>query len=196
VPRRRDRTFLPTVLAGLVTAVLAAVAGAQDWASAHGEAGGIAVSGTVTGSDSQPLVPSLALVALAAWGALLVLRGRARRVVAVVGAVAAFGALVAAVAGFGDLADDAVAAAVAQGGTRTDAFRTDVTAWYFLAAAGSLLTGLALTLAAVRAPGWPAMGERYDAPSARRTGHASHGDATGDETDMWKALDEGRDPTS
>ena len=43
------------------------------------------------------------------------------------------------------------------------------------------------------APGWPAMGSRYDAPGAR----ADAEDAAPDtEQDMWRALDDGRDPTA
>jgi hypothetical protein len=50
-------------------------------------------------------------------------------------------------------------------------------------------------LAAVRfVPSWPEMGARYDAPAGART---EDEDATPKENiDIWKALDEGRDPTA
>jgi uncharacterized membrane protein (TIGR02234 family) len=37
---------------------------------------------------------------------------------------------------------------------------------------------------------WPTMGSRYDAPPVRPSAQAEQ-----DDNDMWKALDEGRDPT-
>ena len=37
---------------------------------------------------------------------------------------------------------------------------------------------------------WPTMGARYDPPPVRPSSRVAHEDA-----DMWKALDEGRDPT-
>ncbi len=188
VVRRRNRWFAPTVLVGLTGAGLAAVSGTREWASSSGDAAGIKVEATVTGSQSQPLVAALALVALAAWGVLLVVRGRVRRVVAVVGLLAAAGALAAVVLGFGTAQDDALDAVTAKGASG-DVAVTSLTAWYYLAGIGALLTAAASVVAVVTAPHWPAMGSRYDAPGARR-------DAPAPEDDMWRALDEGRDPTS
>jgi len=147
------------------------------------------VEASVTGADAQPLVGALALVALAAWGVVLVLRGRARRLVALVGLLASVGALVAVVAGLGTAEEAAIEAAVARGATG-DAFRTSLSAWYYLSGVGAVLTAGGLAVAVVRAPGWPAMGSRYDAPSAPAAA------APTTEEDMWRALDEGRDPTS
>ncbi len=188
VVRRRNRWFAPTVLVGLTGAGLAAVSGTREWASSSGDAAGIKVEATVTGSQSQPLVAALALVALAAWGVLLVVRGRVRRVVAVVGLLAAAGALAAVVLGFGTAQDDALDAVTAKGASG-DVAVTSLTAWSYLAGIGALLTAAASVVAVVTAPHWPAMGCRYDAPGARR-------DAPAPEDDMWRALDEGRDPTS
>jgi uncharacterized membrane protein (TIGR02234 family) len=187
--RPRDRSYGPTVLAGLAGAGLAAVAGTRVWATGRGDAAGVPVEASVTGADAQPLVGALALVALAAWGVVLVLRGRARRVVAIVGLLASLGALAAVVAGFGSAEAAAVEAALAQGATG-DAFSTSLSAWYYLSGVGAVLTAAAFTVAVARAPRWPAMGSRYDAPSAPATA------APTSEEDMWRALDEGRDPTS
>ena len=184
---RRDRWFAPTVLAGVAGAALAAVAGSRTWATAQGDAAGLRVRESVTGADSQPLVVSLALVALASWGVLLVLRGRVRRVVAAVGLLASVGALAGVVVGFGGAQDDAVDAAIARGATG-DTFVTGLSAWYYLAGVGATVAAVALLVAVLRAAGWPAMGSRYDAPSAR--------DQAKTDEDMWRALDEGRDPTS
>lgn len=186
-PRPRDRTYGPTVLLGLAGAGLAAVAGARTWATTEADAAGIRVEAAVSGAESQPLVVALALVALAAWGVVLVMRGRLRRLVAAVGLLASAGALLNVVLGFDAVQDDALEAAVARGATG-DTFDTALTAWYYLAGLGALLALAAFAVAVVRAPGWPAMGAKYDAPAGRAV-------PPGDE-DMWRALDEGRDPTS
>jgi hypothetical protein len=64
-------------------------------------------------------------------------------------------------------------------------------------AAAAVVTALALARAWVAAPGWPEMSGRYD----RRDGEA--GEGVRDEVaraqtpaDLWRALDEGRDPTT
>jgi hypothetical protein len=54
---------------------------------------------------------------------------------------------------------------------------------------GTLLTALALVVAVRRARTWPALGSRYDAPGARAAAPAG-------EQDLWRALDEGHDPTA
>jgi uncharacterized membrane protein (TIGR02234 family) len=183
----RDRSFGPVVLVGLASAGLGAVAATRVWATSRGSAAGLPVEASVTGAESQPLAAALALVALAAWGVVLVLRGATRRVVAVLGLVAAAAMLASVVLAFSTVQDDAVAAAVAQGASG-DTFATGLTAWYWLTGVGGLLATLAFAGAVARAPRWPAMGSRYDAPAARR-------EAVTDE-DMWRALDEGHDPTS
>jgi len=185
--RRRDRSYGPTVLAGLLGAGLTAVAGSRDWATTQGDAAGIKVEASVTGAESQPLVAAAALVALAAWGVVLVMRGRLRRLVAVVGLVASVGALLSVVLGYSAAQDDAVAAAVARGASG-DSFETTLSAWYFLSALGALVATVAFAVAVARAPRWPTMGSKYDAPAARP--------APASDEDMWRALDEGRDPTS
>ena len=186
-PRRRDRAYVPVVLAGLAGAGLAAVAGARHWATGQGDAAGMKVEAAVNGSEAQPLVAAAALVALAAWGVVLVTRGRARRAVAVVGLLASLGALVSVVLGFSAAQDAAVRAAIAKGATGGTSV-SSLSVWYYLAGVGAAVTAAALTVAVLRAPRWPTMGSKYDAPSARPAPAAQE--------DMWRALDEGRDPTA
>ena len=184
----RDRSFGPTVLVGLAASALTAVAAAQPWAEANGDNAGVAVTAAADGNDVAPLALALALVALASWGVLLVLRGRARRLVAVVGALAAGGVLAAVVSAYG-AAQDAAVTAVRAAGATGDTFSGSLTAWYWTAGAGAVLSLAMLTVAVARAPQWPAMGSRYDAPAARQTSPATT-------EDLWKALDEGHDPTA
>ncbi len=182
----RDRTYAPTVLLGLAGGALAAVAGTKDWARAAGDAAGVAVHAAAPGSEAAPLVVALALVTLAAWGVVLVLRGRVRRAVAVVGALAGLGVVAAALAATGTARRAALSALTGKGATGD--VHADLTAWFFVAVVGGLLCLAAFAVAVVRAPGWPAMGSKYDAPAARAQRPES-------DQDLWRALDEGRDPT-
>jgi uncharacterized membrane protein (TIGR02234 family) len=195
----RARSFGPTVLAGLAGATLAAVAASRDWARASGSAAGVHVAAAVKGSTSAPLAVALALVALAAWGVVLVLRGRVRRAVALLGALAAAGAALATAVAFHRAQDDAVRAVVTRGGTG-DAFDSSLTGWYYLCLVAAVVTLVGFAVAVVRSPRWPSMGSRYDAPAARTApdgaaGAADPSPATA-EQDMWHALDDGRDPTA
>lgn len=187
-----ERSYGPTVLLGLAGAAVTAVAGTRDWALATSDAAGIKVDASVSGSDSAPLVAALAFVALAAWGVVLVLRGRLRRVVAAVGAVASIGALVAVFTSFHGARNDAVAALMGQasgGEVAGELADTSLTGWYYAAGFAALITLLAFLVAIWRSPGWPTMGTKYDAPAARA-------EAPVPDEDMWRALDRGHDPTS
>jgi len=189
----RRRTFGPVVLVGLASAGLAALAGNRTWATfdqaSEAGTGSAAYQSTIGVSLSTwpeaPLVSALAFVVLAAWGVLLVTRGRFRRGVAVLAMLASIGMLVAAAVAFASTAGDLV--------DTFDQFgvegRVDRTAWPFVAIIAGLVS-VAATVAAVRlTPGWPEMGSRYDAPG----GGPPPTEETG--LDLWKALDEGRDPT-
>ena len=193
---RGRRTFGPVVLLGLAGAVLTAVAGGRDWATASGRAAGAPVTVAAKGSESAPLVLALGLVALAAWGVVLVVRTRGRRVVGVVGAFASAGALVSAAVSAGRARDDAVRALVARGASGGAA---SLTGWYVVALVGAVVALAAFVLTVRLAPAWPTMSARYDAPSARGNGApAPDPSAAGEaaERELWKALDEGHDPTA
>ena len=187
----RSRSFAPTLLAGLAGAALAAVAAGRDWATATvsstvSSAGAHTTAGA-KGSGSAPLAIALALVALAAWGVVLVVRGRTRRVVAVVGALASTGVVVTTVASLGRVRTDAARAVQAQGAL-APATHVSLTGWFVVCVVASLVTAAAFVVAVTASPRWPSMGSRYDAPATRAS-------AAPEERDMWRALDEGRDPT-
>jgi hypothetical protein len=175
-PDRRGGSFAGTLLLGGASAVVAAVASNAVWAERAADTPGPAGSNQLTGSDLVPLVVPLALVTLACWGAVLVLRRRGRRVVAVIGAAAGL-----------------AAAAVVVGRV---AGADDVTgAWPWVVAAAALVTALAFARAWVAAPAWPEMSGRYDRRDGREP---AEDDAPGAQTatELWRALDEGRDPTA
>jgi uncharacterized membrane protein (TIGR02234 family) len=188
------RTFGPVVLLGLAVGTLAAVAGARPWVVAEDATAANDPLGLVADAGEMPLAPALSLVVLAAWGVLLVTRGRVRRVVAVVGLLAALGLAATVVTGWLTLPDQVLEAMTAQQ-PGVDALATETSPWFWGAAVGAVGSVVATGLAVRWCPGWPEMGNRYDAPGA--TGAAATDDgADTSHHDLWKAMDEGHDPTA
>lgn len=187
-------TFAPVLLFGLASGILAAVASAQPWAS--GSSGRVDTANTAsaaaTGLDvarESPLAAALALVVLACWGVILVTRGRVRRTLAMLAAVTSLALLGTALLAFFAVQDALADALVAASGT--DTVEVSLTGWYAAALLGATGSVLA-TAAAVRyAPGWPEMGSRYDAPA----GQSPVTEELESNLEIWRALDEGHDPT-
>jgi uncharacterized membrane protein (TIGR02234 family) len=185
------RTFGAAVGAGLASAVLAAVAGHQPWAEGSAPGGLGELSATVE-AGTVPAANALSLVVLACWGVLLVTRGAVRRVVAALGLLAALGLAATVVVGFSTAPDHVRSAYHDLGVAEPD---VGLTAWWWVAAVATLLT-LATTLLAVRlVPSWPEMGRRYDAPAAAAPEPAKAPEEL-ENLDLWKAINEGRDPTA
>lgn len=189
----RRRTFGPVVLLGLVAAGLAAVAGDKPAAAAGGKAADAASGNLALTFDAHlPVVTALGLVVLACWGVVLVTRGRVRRAVAALAVLAGLGALAAVVVAFSQVPDQLRDELTAIGISDPDVGRTG---WYWAAGAGAVLAVVASVLAVAWAPDWPEMGSRYDAPGA--TAPAAPVDPEDQSSlDLWKAMDEGRDPTA
>ena len=140
----------------------------------------------------MPLTAALGLVVLASWGVVLVTRGPVRRAVAVLGVVASAGGLAATLAAWSAVPDKLVSELAGAG--ITDATISH-TAWYWLALLGAVLALGAGVLAVLFTPAWPEMGRRYDAPAdAGVTSEAPPEEQSS--LDLWKAMDEGRDPTA
>ena len=124
-------------------------------------------------------------MALACWGVVLVTRGRFRRAVTFVGVLAAAAGVAAVGPG---LPAGPRRPARARRDYGNDILDVRSTGWFWIGAVASVLSLLAW-LAAVRfVRDWPEMGRRYDAPSE------AGADAPPD--DLWKAMDQGHDPTS
>ncbi|MCW2817732.1 MAG: hypothetical protein JWR42_519 [Marmoricola sp.] len=188
------RTFGPVVLLGLATAGLAAVASSKPWIGGTSQAGTDATMSAVDTGTRYPLASALALVLLAAWGVLLVTRGRVRRAFAVLAALAAVGLVVAVVAGHAQLPDQARAStrAVLTGRSAGTGF----TAWFWATAVAAVLAVVPAVLAVRLVGTWPEMGSRYDAPGARADREAREAPpAPETEQELWRALDAGHDPT-
>ncbi|PVG82082.1 hypothetical protein DDE18_15480 [Nocardioides gansuensis] len=193
MPDRR-RTFGPVVLGGLAAAVLATVAATRPWvegSSGRVDTGSSAYAAAIdiTAAQESPLAAALGLVLLACWGVVLVTRGAVRRVVAALGALAALGLVVTAAVAFRDLQDSLARALMSASGEDTAVVH--VTAWWAAALVAGLLSLVATAAAVLLAPSWPEMGSRYDAPS----GTAADQQQPEGNLDIWRAIDEGRDPT-
>jgi uncharacterized membrane protein (TIGR02234 family) len=143
---------------------------------------------------SSPLSTGLALVVLACWGVLLVTRGRFRRAVALLAVVAALGNAVTVGLSPGGLAERLRDEVELQTGTTV--VGTALTGWFWLATLAAVLVLLSTVLALRLAPTWPEMGTRYDAPTAAPSARDAQAPAPTENIDIWKALDEGRDPTA
>jgi uncharacterized membrane protein (TIGR02234 family) len=189
------RTFVPVLLPGVLGAALAAAASAKPWAGLGHAVGTLPMHAPGLESAGQvPLASALSLVALAGWGALLVTRGRVRRGIAVLGLLAALALVVVAVAGAWTAPHDlrhAVDSELALPSGSSATVDVGLTGWYWVALVAGLVTLGGFALAVRYATAWPAMASRYDAPGARPVPERP---TTNQE--LWKAIDEGHDPTS
>jgi len=188
----RRRTFAPVVLLGLAAAGLAAVAGNRSWVEWSGNNHDEFSSLTIAGDDSAtvPLAGALALVLLACWGVLLVTRARVRRVVAGLGLVVAAGMVVTVVLGQRS-ATDGLRADLAELGVED--VTTHLLAWFWVYLTAAVLSVAAAAAAVRLAPSWPEMSSRYDAPAAAPV--TADPDDPDNSLDLWRAMDQGRDPT-
>ena len=178
----------PTVVLGLAGAGLATVSSAQVWARAQATEPALRTV-EARGGEVAPVALPLALVALASWGAVLVLRRRGRRVVATLGLLAALGVALAVVL----RAHEAAGVATGLLPESQDGITSTTTAWPWLAVTGAVVSALASVVALREAGRWPEMSSRYDAPAAEPSSTPAPEEASS--ADLWKALDEGRDPT-
>jgi uncharacterized membrane protein (TIGR02234 family) len=190
----RRRTFGPVVALGLVAGALAAYAGSRPWfvdPTADGPTPD--PLDRIVDAGSSPLATPVALVLLASWGVVLVTRGRVRRAVAGLALLAALGVTATVVAGFVTL-QDPVSEAVREASARFDDVGGSAAGpWFWVAAVAALASVVAAALAVAWCPQWPEMGSRYDAPGGSRD------DVPAEEQshlDLWKSMDQGRDPTA
>ena len=173
----RSRSFGPVVVAGLAGAGLAAMAGNEAWTKVDSDTRGCADPYQRILAESSPATVALALALLAAWGVLLVTRGRFRRVVSVLAATLSLGL---------------AATVVLWDQTSGCVHRTG---WYWVAVAALPLAVGAALLAVRLVPRWPEMGRKYDAPAGSAPEPTKPPEEQ-DNLDLWKAMDEGKDPTA
>lgn len=184
--------FGPVVLLGLAAGALAAFAGTRVWVRPRLRGADADWALTFVGPGGQvPLATTLALVVLAGWGALLVTRSRTRALAGWLTLVAAASLLAVTVWG-GWSVTGSLASEMEQAGF--DRATVELTGWFWAALVGAAGC-LATTMVAARLlTHWPEMSARYDAPATGQRAPAAAGD--GSPVDLWKAMDEGRDPTA
>ncbi|MGZ5389081.1 MAG: Trp biosynthesis-associated membrane protein [Aeromicrobium sp.] len=187
------RLYGPSVLGALATGGLAFFAASRTWASTTVEATGVPTAAIdVSGSDAVALVPALALVIVAAALAVLAASVRVRRAVGMLITLVAVIAIVVILRAAGDI-DKTVDAAVRDSpafiGTN-DPDAVSHTVWRWITAVAFLLSALIGVVITRFGALWPTMGRKYDAPKAHTAAQEVESDA-----DIWKALDDGRDPT-
>ncbi|QZY27923.1 Trp biosynthesis-associated membrane protein [Nocardioides coralli] len=190
----RRATFVPLVGAGLAAGALAAVAGARPWVVDPSVPRGSDPFGEVSEAGEMPLALALALVALACWGVVLVTRRRVRRVVLALAALASAGLLTTVAVGLRTLPDQVLEAAPTGGETPGGMDPTSTTGWLWVAAGAGLVLLVAAVLALSWSSAWPEMSSRYDAPGREAAPRAPAEEQSS--LDLWKSLDEGRDPTA
>ncbi|MBC7631008.1 Trp biosynthesis-associated membrane protein [Aeromicrobium sp.] len=185
------RLYAPVVLGTLAAGVLSFFAAGRTWAQVKVATDGLpSDSVKVTGTDAQPLVAALAVVVVTAALAVLASPLRARRVIGVFTVLVSIAGVLVVVLSSSAL-DDAVKRAVEASPAFTGgAHRTfDVSAWKYVAVVGFVLSAVLGAVTTRFGPLWPTMSTRYErGPRPDRS-------ATTTDADMWKALDEGHDPT-
>ncbi|MEO6604576.1 MAG: Trp biosynthesis-associated membrane protein [Aeromicrobium sp.] len=181
------------MLGTLAAGGLALFALGRTWANSKVVAEGLTADKvSATGSDAHPLAAALAVVIVASALAILAASKRIRQ------AVGVFTALVSLIAIWiivfdGDSLDGAITKAVEKSPAFTGANHPDAISesiWSYVALAAFVVAVVLGVVTTRLASSWPTMSSRYDAPPVRPSAQA-----TQDDEDMWKALDEGRDPT-
>jgi uncharacterized membrane protein (TIGR02234 family) len=199
------RGLVIAIVGGLAAGGLALLGASRPWARVEIAVPGVPSSTIqVSGSSAVPWVGALTLVILAGALAIVPTGGWLRRVVGVVVSLAALGAAIGTLTA-GPAVDDALSEQLAEspasGGVDDAAIvaAADHPAWRWLTL-GSSVAGIAVGLhVAGRGHRWATMGSRYDAPAARRRPESADVTAESEpaeNADLWRALDEGRDPTA
>jgi hypothetical protein len=182
---KQPTRFAPVVLLGLGSATLLTVTSARAWFKMDlPQLARVGLTDDALRAD-MPLALALSLVVLAGWGVVLVSRRRLRRVALAIALFADLGVLACAAQAPFTLPDQIREQVL--DGDHMSAFPTYA---YLVAVPAAVLALAALVVGLRLAPRWPEMSSRYDAPTA------SAAPAATDDLSLWKALDEGHDPTA
>ncbi len=192
-------SYGPTLVLGLVGALAVTVGVSKPWVSATALVPGLpTIEARVTGAGLAPLAGALGVVVLAGFGAVIATRGWARRAVGILVMISAAVVLVTAIDPPG--ATGALEDGLSAKGWSSGAYTTTTVAWRWVSLAGaviSLAAGAAISRYASR---WATMGQEYDAPTRSGTPDTRpHLEAAElaelSEADVWREIDQGRDPT-
>ncbi|WP_035812404.1 Trp biosynthesis-associated membrane protein [Jiangella gansuensis] len=187
------REYLLTLALLAAGGLLGLAASSRPWGSARQPSSLSTTVTTVSGSDLLPYAPAVSLVAVAAVVAVPAVRRIGRQIVGAVLAVLGVTLVVSALLAVLDLADRIETWMGDSPGTAGPV--TDVTtspAWGIAVLVAGVMVLTAGVLTAVRGPGWPGMGAKYERPARRDT---ADGEGGASSRDTWDALDRGDDPT-
>lgn len=189
------RGYAATLLLGLAGAVAVTVAVTRPWIRGTADVPGLpTIEADVSGTTLSPLAGALGVVLLASFGAVVATRGWVRRALGGLVVVASVIVLVSTVAP-PDAADALEEALSAKGWAGGD-YTRDAVGWRWLALVGAVSCLLAGCAVALRGHRWAVMGSRYDAPAATSPRPAAGAaDQELDDAELWRALDQGHDPT-
>ncbi len=181
-PGNKTRQFAVAVLACVAGAGLALFAASQTWLVEVTPQPDPLPATTLarTGGSLLPLLPALALVALAGAGGLLATRGMARQAVAILITLAGLGV---AATPFDEVGRSGVAMV-----------------WIVASVLAGLAVAAAGVLAVRRSRFWPSMGAQYERSAAESGDVTARGltEASASaraDVDLWAALERGEDPT-
>jgi uncharacterized membrane protein (TIGR02234 family) len=183
-----------TIVLGLAASGLCAVAVAQPWARATATVPGLPpIEASVDGGDVAPVAAAMALVCLAGLGAVIATRGWVRRGLGVViaGCAAVVIVLVVVPGSTTGLLEDALSAKGWTGG----GYDRSAVAWRLVAGVAGVVAMAAGAVVARFGGEWATMGARYDSPSEARSAREADDEPVSDAA-MWRALDDGGDPTN
>lgn len=189
------------MLAGLAGGGLALFGATRTWARTEVVADGVpTMTVQVLGTDAVPTVAAAALVVVTGSLALLATAGLLRRTVAALVTLAAVGVVLATLTAAPAVSDaigrellETASTGVGDVAALTES--ADRTPWRWLSLAGGLLALTAGAWAVLRGHTWSVMGSRYDAPGSSATPSPGCGGTTPEDADLWRAMDDGRDPT-
>jgi uncharacterized membrane protein (TIGR02234 family) len=174
---------------------LCALAVARPWARATATVSGLPpIEASVDGVDVAPVAAALAIVCLAGFGAVLATRGWVRRGLGVV--IVASATVVVAVAVVPESTTGLLEDALGARGWTGGGYDRSVTAWRVAAAVSGAVVMAAGAIVTRFAGEWATMGTRYDSPSEGRQTSQSAADGPMSDAAMWRALDDGGDPTN
>jgi uncharacterized membrane protein (TIGR02234 family) len=185
------RLYGPTLLIGLAGAVAVVVGTARPWAEISGSVRAVpVVHASVDGASVAPLAAALGYVVLAGFGAVVATRGTVRRAIGVAVLVASAVVVLVAIAVPSDVSAALHSALRAKGYPGGGVVSERTSAWRWVCLGGAFLAGLSGATVAALGSQFAVMGARYDAPSAGPDESAER-----DDTEMWRAIDRGDDPT-
>lgn len=195
--RPSARGYAVTLVVGMPAATGVVVGLARPWIAASAIQPGLPdLETTVTGAEVAPLAGALGFVMLAAFGAVVATRGVIRRALGVLIVVCAVVVAVSTLV----LPDgtDQVETGLSAIGWAGGPYETSTRPWRWVTLAAAVLCAVAGAAIAGVGHRWATMGSRYDAPTSKEGSAPSAGSVAGEdmsEADVWREIDEGRDPT-